>query len=170
MKLEASKSHPLEFEIDGKTYSVKPCGIAAGLRLAELWTTPPEQLAKVKMSNVDLFRLALGPVWGELEADEVPYTEAFRLAMACLAREQVLLTDDSPERWDNADRSAVAVWRSGVDPKAVAAALEMTPPSTRRAAATTTRRPASGSGTSAKAGPKKPAPRSRGRRSPASGR
>jgi hypothetical protein len=149
MKLSPSKARALEFPIGEHTYSVPPAGIADGLAIARTLTDS----AKSKLQVVDLFKLAVGDVWQQMEADRVPYTEAWRVGMACLAREKVLLTESGPDRWDLADDAARAVWESGIDPEALAAWVAAnsgtapTKPSTRTAAASTTRSRASGSGT-----------------------
>lgn len=176
MQLSPSKARSLEFPIGDKTYTVPAAGVTAGVRIAELLSASPAQRVKLKITTLQLFKLAVGDVWDEMDADGVPYTEAFRLAMACLAREQTLMTDSGPDRWDNADRAAAAVWESGIDPKEIAEWVAENSPdagpatkrSTRTAAASTTRSPASGTGTRSRSS--KTANRSRGRSSAARGR
>lgn len=180
MQLAPSKSRALEFPIGDKTYVVPPCGVSAGMKLAELLTASEAERAKLKMKTVDLFRLALGDVWEQMTTDDVPYTEAFRVGTACLSREQTLLYESGPDRWDKADEVAKAVWDSGIDPNQLAAYMAArtgtaTRPKTRPAAATTTPRRASGSGatsrrSNASGKPKPRAPRSSGPSSGTRGR
>lgn len=156
MQMSARPIRSLDFPIGDKTYSVPPVGVDVGLRLAELFTTPQDKLAKTKLTTVQLFKLVLGDVWDEMRKDNVPHSEAFRVGMACLRREQALLVNTGPDRWDIAEREAVAIWESGIDPEALAAYMAATTQpgtgaatnrSTRRAAASTTRKTARGTGT-----------------------
>lgn len=179
MKLSPSKARSLEFPIGENTYDIPPAGVTAGIKLAEVLTTPPAQRGKIKLTSVDMFRLAIGDVWDTMIEDGVPYSEAFRVGMACLAREQVLLAESGPDRWDKAEAAAQAVWESGLDPEALAAwaaaqtksGTGSTNRATRRAAAATTRSTKRGTGTRTKpATTSRKASRSRGSGSAASGR
>lgn len=173
----------LDFTLDTpdgeKTYSIPAAGISEGMRLAEIWTMKPEQRNKLKMNNVELFKLALGDTWRQLEADRAPYSDAWRVGMAALAREQVLFSDPGPDRWANSIAAARGIVEAGVDPEALAAwaaaqtksGTGSTNRATRRAAAATTRSTKRGTGTRTKpATTSRKASRSRGSGSAASGR
>lgn len=172
----------LVFPIGEHEYTVPPVGIDEGLRLAEIFTETPDQLAKLKLGNIDLFKLAITPeLWEQMRHDGVPLPDAWRVGMAALAHFQVLLSDSSPDAWDSAEKVAAAVWESGIDPKALAAYIvelgrtesgSGTKPSTRTAAARTARNTGSGTTTKnpSKSVSQKAASRSNGVRSVRSGR
>ena len=145
----------LSFEIGDHTYEVPPVDHERGKQLAELFTTAPDKLAKSKLTQVDMFQLAMtSDLWDQMRSDGVPFVDMWTAGMACLAHFQTLLAARNPaEALDQAEQAARAIWESGVDPEAVAAWMaaqqqgSTTPPSTQPAAATTTPRPASGTGT-----------------------
>jgi hypothetical protein len=136
---ETFAEEPLVFPIGGKTYTHTEPTIPNGIRLNAIMTGTAEDSAA--LTEIDLWRLALGPLWDEMIADGVPLRAATRAGLAAL-------TDFQYGR-----QLAEAAWVAGANPKALEAYL--TPPAPNRATrrspstakATTTKKPANSSGT-----------------------
>jgi len=138
MALKPWDSHePLEFPINGKTYTVPELDWYDGQKLATLYLG-----GAADTSSAELFSLAMGPVWDEMLADRAPGQATFRAGMASVTFQIAVLNDQK-----DALEAATAVWESGISPEAVAAAVTAasqpkasTPsPSTAGAAATRSR-------------------------------
>jgi len=140
---------PLAFPINGKTYTLAPLGIEAGIRLAAAIVGKDDELND--LSGSALWRLVLGTVWDDMIADGVPLEAATRAGLAALADHQ------------QGRAFAEVIWETGADPKALEKYLteQLTPNrATRRspstAKATTTRKPVSTSGTTSRPKSAKP--------------
>lgn len=151
-----------------KTYPVPAVGIEVGLQL-NAYLADPE---KANRPAIEIAKLVLGDVWGQLVTDGVPLSDALSIGTACLLREQMLMTVSGPDRWTAANEAAAAFvdGRPELLAPAQGATGGSTKPTTRTGEATTTQRRVSGSGTPKK----KPtssttASRSRGRGSRTTG-
>jgi hypothetical protein len=107
---EEFAKEPLVFPIGGKKYVCKPVGIPAGRRLAALINGKDKELAKAP--SEELWRLVLGDLWDEFEADGVPQEAAVRAGLTALAD------------WQYDRETAEAAWEAGADPKALQAYME----------------------------------------------
>lgn len=133
---------PITVEDRELTYRIPPVGVEAGLELADILTASPAKRARDKHTNPELFKLAMGDVWDQMIADQVPIELAWRAGLAALAHFQVLLTLTGPGALDAAEKVAEGVWESGLNPEALAAFMAAQSPtnrSTRRAGVRTTR-------------------------------
>lgn len=125
---------PLRFPIGGKVYEVPEVGYVEGLKLQGIESG---EVQDVKAE--DQWRLLMGDAFDQMRADNVPIRALNRAILTCL-------TD-----YRTGDRElAEQVWESGIDPKAVAAAMDAKG-STGTGEASTTPTPASTSGTTSKA-------------------
>jgi hypothetical protein len=130
---------PLAFPINGKTYTLKPLSIEAGLRLAGAIEDGDAELDDLK--GEALWRLLLGDTWDEMRTDGVPLEAATRAGLTALADHQ------------QGRAFAEVIWETGADPKALEKYLTAKAPNraARRsrgtAKASTTKRPASTSTT-----------------------
>jgi hypothetical protein len=130
---------PLAFPINGKTYTLKPLSIEAGLRLAGAIEDGDAELDDLKGES--LWRLLLGDTWDEMRTDGVPLEAATRAGLTALADHQ------------QGRAFAEVIWETGADPKALERYLKAKAPNraARRspgtAKASTTKRPASTSTT-----------------------
>lgn len=114
--------NPLILTIRGKQYTIPPVSMPDGARLAVSLQDGGEPL------NNDEFRaIILGGVWDELFADKVPAAAAALVMATALAE------------FTGGREAAEAVWKAGLNPKAVKPTPE--------AGASTTPRRASTSGT-----------------------
>lgn len=98
---------PLIFPIRGKKYAAPEISIELGFRLSGITTGQSDQ----DMPSLDMYKLLLGPVWDEMEADGVPLDAASRAALTTL--NDFLYGRDY----------AIAFWETGLDPKATAALM-----------------------------------------------
>lgn len=96
---------PLAFPINGKTYTLEPISIPAGMRLAEAIEGGDTELDDLK--GVALWQLLLGATWDEMIADGVPLEAATRAGLAALADHQ------------QGRAFAEVIWETGADPKAL---------------------------------------------------
>ena len=134
---------PLAFPINGKTYTLAPVGFREGIKLQRVLAGEDDSLNDAPAEEA--WRLVLGPAYDEMVADNVPMEALSRAGLAALA--------DFRYGREAAERT----WESGLDPKALEAALEaaaQTPPkrpasprSRSTASATKTRKRASTSAT-----------------------
>lgn len=136
---------------NGTDYEVPAVDIDRGWRLSELLVMSGEQLAKAKVRDEDVFKLALSAdVWEHMRADGVPMALAWRAGMAALAHYRVLAkgSGNLAESYAEAMAAASRIWEAGLSPEALAAtmaaALQTPAPRTAEADAST----ASTSGTS----------------------
>jgi len=102
---ESFAEEPLQFPISGKTYTLKPIDIPAGIRLAEI-VSGKDKAAK-NLAGEALWKLLLGSLWDEMVADGVPLAAATRAGLTALADYQY------------GREMAEAAWESGADPKAL---------------------------------------------------
>lgn len=133
----------LEFPIAGKTYTIPELPYQSMLVLEKakagektyLDDAPPEET----------WRIVMGHVYDDMQADNVPSEALMRAGLATLAF------------FEFGRETAEAVWETGVDPKALSAAIEAqlrarqgSTPSPSTAAASSTRKRASSSGTTSR--------------------
>lgn len=124
---------PLVFSINGKRYEHE-LSISTGLWLNDA-TNDKESLEN--LSNFDVWKRVLGPVWDEMVADNVPMGSVARAGQAAVAEVQ------------GGRVYAEAVWAVGLDPKAISEFLvkkngnRAQKRSRSTGGATTTKRPAS---------------------------
>lgn len=97
----------LAFPIGGKLYTVRAKGINDGRRLSGVLAGTEPTLAE--MSGDDLWKLALGPVWDEMLADDVPAEAVAKAGFAALADHQY------------GRETAIAIWETDGSPEALAA-------------------------------------------------
>jgi hypothetical protein len=124
---ETFAEKPLAFPINGKTYTLPPVGIEAGIEFAGIMSG--KNKAWAKKEGVELFKLVLGPMWDQMIADGVPLDAATRVAMTAIADHQY------------GRDIAIIAWETGADPKALepyltARAAETTNRATRRSPST----------------------------------
>lgn len=128
---------PLSFPIGGKTYTVPELGYRAMLTVQKIRAGESTEYDDAKPE--DTWRLVMGAAWDEMTADDVPGEAIGRAGLATLAY------------FEQGIETAEAIWESGVDPKALAAAIlsrtaPTQPSSTGEASATPS--PESSTGTS----------------------
>lgn len=114
---EEFANEPLVFPIGGKNYVCKPVSIPAGRKLAALINGRDKEFAKAP--SEDLWRLVLGDLWDQFEADGVPQAAAVRAGLTALAD------------WQYDRATAEAAWEAGADPKALQAYMEANSPTNR---------------------------------------
>lgn len=151
---EEFAKEPLAFPIAGKVYEVPPLGYTDGIRLARIFAGDDESLTDEKPEEG--WKLVLGAAFDEMVADKVPLEAVARAGFTAM-------TDFQYGR-EQAER----VWESGIDPKALQAALEQatakaqgSTPSTSTGAAKRTRSRASGTSTTSPTATKRTAARAR---------
>jgi hypothetical protein len=130
---------PLEFPIGGKRYRVPDLDYRAMLTMQKIRAGESTEYDNAPAEVT--WRLVMGSAWDEMIADNVPAEAIGRAGLATLAY------------FEQGIETAEAIWESGVDPKALAAAIlsrsgQSQPSST--AEATETPSPASSSGTSSR--------------------
>lgn len=138
---EQVQSEPLIFPVGPRRYEIPPIGYLKGVRLQGILAGTDHTM---EGQNADaLWEFILGDVWEQMKKDDAPIEAMTRIAFAALA--------------DITQGRAIAekVWKSGIPPEALAAAMaatqatvQPTPPST--VAAPKTRSRASSSGTSSR--------------------
>lgn len=135
---EEFAAEPLAFPIAGKTYTVGPVGFREGIKLQRVLVGEDDSLDDAPAEEA--WRLVLGPVYDEMVADNVPIEALSRAGLAALA--------DFRFGREAAERT----WESGLDPKALEAAvaaaakaqsLADSPPSPSTGSGTKTRKRAS---------------------------
>lgn len=94
----------LQLPIRGKVYTLPAVDIQTGLRLNAITT----QGAEPDLAAVELYKLALGPVWDEFIADDVPLNAAMRAGMVAI------------NNFMYGRDYAAATWESGLNPQAAA--------------------------------------------------
>lgn len=165
----------LELQVEDKKYVVEPINYDDGLELQLVLQGKSKRIGP-KASQDELFKLVLTPnLWDTIKAEQ-PFNVVFRAGMAAIAYQSDIVMGVDMEQ---AVKDGTVAWESGVDPEAVAAALEKATAantqaiqSTPTGTAPTTRRPASTSTTTSRQGTKRPAKaasRSTGSRSPKRG-
>jgi hypothetical protein len=107
---ESLAAEPLVFPIQGKKYTLKPVNIPNGRLLSQIIEGKDKKLSALPAE--ELWKLALGDLWAEFEADGVPAAAAVRAGIAALA--------DFRYGRDTAE----AAWEAGADPKAIEKYLE----------------------------------------------
>lgn len=107
---EEFAQEPLAFPIGGKTYTVPPLGYIDGIRLSRVFAGEDKSLDDAPPEEG--WRLVLGSAFDEMVADKVP--------MEALARAGFTAMTDFQYGRQQAER----VWESGLDPKALAAAMK----------------------------------------------
>lgn len=112
------KMVPLVLPAGDKEYTVQPVDYETGLSL--LATGTSKSPIKRNTEDRELFKLVMGPAWDEMLADGQPYPVVFRAGMATVQYQTALVSGLDCEQ---AVTLAEAVWESGLDPEAVAAAL-----------------------------------------------
>lgn len=172
---------PLELTVADKTYVVQPVDYQSGIELLDVLQRKSKKI-KADSPNEMLFRLVLGGVWDEMLADKLPFNVMFRAGVAAAEYQSAIVSDKPSE---TAVAQAEAVWESGIDPEALAAALASTAtaatsPASRRSRSTAsgneTRSPAPTSPTTSPTGTRRRSPKpkaqhpSAGTRSATSGR
>jgi len=100
---------PLSFPIMGKTYTVPPLSIPAGIALAGIISGKDK--AAAKQEGVELWKMLLGPLWDQMVEDGVPLEAATRVGLTVLADHQY------------GRDFAEATWEAGADPNKIAAYL-----------------------------------------------
>jgi hypothetical protein len=128
---------PLTFPIGGKNYTIPELDYRAMLTLQKIRAGESTEYDDAPAEVT--WRLVMGTAWDEMTADNVPGEAIGRAGLATLA-----YFEQGPD-------VAEAIWESGVDPKALAAAIlsrnaPTRPTSTDEASETPS--PASSSGTS----------------------
>ena len=123
---------PIEFTIRGKTYVVPEVGYLDGLRLQAIERGDESEKDTAAEEQI---RLLMGGAFDQMKADNLPPRAINRAFLACL-------TDYRTGNRELAEQ----VWESGIDPKAIAAALAAKG-STSTGEASTTQKPASTTGT-----------------------
>lgn len=138
---ETLTNEPLAFPIGGKTYTLAPLSIPAGLKLAGVVSGEDTEFLESKTE--ELWKLILGPLWDEMITDGVPLAAAIRVALTAYAEHT------------EGRATALIAWETGGDPKALEKYLSPEPnrasrrsPST--AKATTTKPRVVSSGTSSR--------------------
>lgn len=132
---------PLAFPIGGKTYVVAQPGYLTGLKLQQLVAGDLDVEAEFGNDAEGLWRLILGPTFEQMRKDNVPGEALARAAFTAL-------TDYKFGR-----TAAEKVWETGIDPKALASAMQQMatkPPSStapKAKGSTRSRSTASASGT-----------------------
>lgn len=101
---------PLAFPIGGKVYTVPPLGFREGIALQRVLSGDDKEL--LERPAEDAWRMVLGSAFDAMVADNVPVEALARAGFAALADHQY------------GREMAVHVWESGIDPKALEAALE----------------------------------------------
>jgi hypothetical protein len=117
MALEAYESfaeEPLAFPIGTKTYTHTAVTIEAGIRLNAILTGTADDSAT--LTEIDLWKLTLGPLWDQMIADGVPLHAATRAGLTAL-------TDFQYGRV-----VAEAAWVAGANPKALEAYMKTPSP------------------------------------------
>lgn len=141
---------PLAFPIGDKVYVVPELSKDDGIKLQYVLAGKDHSLDGMEPEVG--WRLVMGPVWDEMDADGVSGPAMSRAAFAALA--------DLTQGREAAEK----VWESGIDPEVLAAAMAATQtPSTSTAVAAKTRSLASSSGT--RTSPKTSRPRAKASRS-----
>lgn len=144
---EEVQVEPLAFPIRGKVYTVPELGYQAWLTIQKIRRGEDTPLDGQDADQT--WSLVLGPVWAEMQADDVPIEAMSRAGLAALA--DIELGRETAEQ----------VWESGLDPKAVAEGIlaraqRMSPStSTSTESASGTRSPASTSRTTSRKGSSK---------------
>jgi hypothetical protein len=110
---ESFADEPLVFPIGGKNYICKPVSIPAGRKLVGLINGKDKAFEKAP--SEELWKLVLGDLWDEFEADGVPMEAAVRAGVTALAD------------WQYDRSTAEAAWEAGADPKALQEYLERQP-------------------------------------------
>jgi ParB-like chromosome segregation protein Spo0J len=96
---------PIQIPVGGKVYTLPPMAFKTGLQIQAAIKDP-----EPGMTNMDLWRLCLGPVFDEMVEGEAPAAAIERAGM-------VAYTD-----WRSGRDAAEAIWETGVSPEALAAA------------------------------------------------
>jgi len=114
---ETFANEPLVFPIGGKKYTLQPVSIANGRILANLISGRDKKLST--QPGEVLWKLVLGDLWDQFEADGVPAEAATRAGVTALAEYQY------------GRDAAEAAWEAGADPKALQAYMETKHPANR---------------------------------------
>lgn len=110
---------PLEFPVGDKTYSVPELLWSDGQRLAAAYLGDQENSGlSADAGSEELFKLAMGKAWDEMQADGLSHRVMFRAGLASITYHLAVLGDD-----DDPESAAAAVWEGGLDPEAIAATL-----------------------------------------------
>lgn len=140
---EEFAEEPLAFPIAGKTYTVPTVSFRDGIKLQRVLSGEDKSLNDAPAEEA--WRLVLGAAYDEMVADNVPMEALSRAGLAALSDFQF------------GRESAERVWESGLDPKALQAALaaaEKPSPASKRsrstASATRTRKRASSPSTTSR--------------------
>jgi hypothetical protein len=138
---EKVQPEPLTFPVGQHKYTIPPLGYLKGVRLQGM-LAGTDHTMDTKGADA-LWEFVLGDVWEQMKADDAPIEAMTRIAFATLA--------DVTQGREMAEK----VWKSGIPPEALAAAMaaiqataQPTQPST--VAAPKTRQQASSSGTSSR--------------------
>jgi hypothetical protein len=102
---EKFAAEPLVFPYGGKKYVLKPVNIPNGRTLAKIIEGKDKKLSAQPAEEV--WKLALGELWDEFIADDVPLSFAVRAGLTALAEIQY------------GRETAEAAWEAGGDPKAL---------------------------------------------------
>lgn len=100
---------PLSFPIGGKTYTIPELPYTSMLTLQKIRAGESTEFDNAEPD--DSWRLVMGSAWDEMVADNVPGEALGRAGLATLAY------------FEQGIETAEAIWESGVDPKALAAAI-----------------------------------------------
>jgi hypothetical protein len=106
---EEFAQEPLAFPVNGKIYVVAPLGYKEGIKLTRVLSGEDKSLEDAPAD--DVWRLVMGPTYDEMVADNVPIEALSRAGLATLAD------------FNFGREMAEKTWESGLDPKALEAAL-----------------------------------------------
>lgn len=109
---------PLVLPVNGKDYEIQPANYDDGMTLMKMTDAGDN----ADEDTTVLFKLCMGSTWDEMHADKVPYNVMFRAGVAALQFQTALVVAGFDS--DTAVTAGEQAWESGIDPEALAAALE----------------------------------------------